>query len=249
MCKNCDEKLAPVKERMGEMTRMEEVTALAAVQAGLPLDELVRIFQLNREKGIPGALGAKHIPDSLVESEEVLMMASAAMQVAAEKYKRSQNQEAKTSTEENAFQDPSFDEETLIALLGFQLNPQQSEQAFEMALRGYTLEEAFEALKHHHPMNKKVDVNKAENKDGTISNYVSEENFDEMMKMFDASRYRAAAVASTLFEVRKAIDDLMEALDETVQAGGQHKGLAYQIQTELKKHVIAKVPQLFKNHG
>ncbi len=249
MCKNCDEKLAPVKERMGEMTRMEEVTALAAVQAGLPLDELVRVFHLNREKGIPGALGAKPIPDSLVESEEVLMLASAAMNVAAQNYKRKQNQDASDSDEEDDFKDPSFDEETLIALLGFELNQQQSEQAFEMAIRGYTLEEAFEALKHHHPMNKKVDVNKAENKDGTISNYISEENFDEMMKMFDASRHRAAAVASTLFEVRKAVDALMEGLDEIVNTGGGHKGLAYQIRAELKKHIIDKVPELFAKQG
>lgn len=240
MCKKCDEQLAPVKAKMGEMTRIEEITAIAALTHDLPLEELIRVLELNRAKGVAGSFGAPPLPDEVVNSERTIEMAMQAMKIAAAMFKASKAE----ATDD--YEDMKFDEETIIALLGFELNEEQSKEALELALRGVSVEDAFQILSRHHPLKGKITPIKAQDPDdGKVASFVPEEQFDAMMSLYDTARHRAAAVAHDASQLRLSIIVLHERLAETVQAGGSEKGVAWQMLQELKTHVINKNPEVF----
>lgn len=251
MCEKCDAKLKPLKDVLGELTNMEEVTLIAGLQAGLPTEELVRMIKKNRDEKVAGSFGNKPIPDEYVYSEETKLIAVVAMQLAYENYKESTHKTKPTeaSEEEDAGEDLpfKFDEETIMALLGFELNKEISKEAFNLAEAGKTPEEAFEILKRHHPMNGKVEVHSFTDEHGVTKGYVSEEQFDQLLNMFDTARVRAFKVAQVSYKLRAAVNLILEVCNETLAQKDDEYKTALLIKEAIKVGIVDKVPEAFPN--
>lgn len=254
MCKKCDEKLVPVKTVLGtEMTRIEEITVLAGVEAGMPNQELVRMIQKNREDKVPGALGAKQLPDEVVNSEKTIILAMAAMKIATANYHAKNN--GKDAPEAQKQQQPAaddsedapmaFDEETITALLGFEMSPEVSKEAYALAKAGKSAVEAFNILKHHHPMNGKVEVVTMVDEQGNEKTYVSEADFDAVMDMFEKARHRAASVAEVAAKLRGSVVHIMSSCVETMEEKPEEEEAALMILQAVKLGIVDKVPEAF----
>lgn len=250
MCKKCDAKLKPLKAVLGELTNMEEVTLIAGMQVGLPTEELVSMIKKNRDAKVSGSFGNKPIPDEVVYSEKTMTLAMLAMQVAYANYKKTthKTEEPETSEEDVDEDLPfKFDEESITALLGFELNKETSKEAYKLAEAGKTPEEAFDILKRHHPMGGKVEVHTLTDEHDVSKNYVSEEQFDQLLSLFDTARVRAFKVAQVSYKLRAAVNVILEVCNETIAEKDDEYKTALLIKEAIKVGIIDKVPEAFPN--